>query len=640
MTLHKQLLIAILVLFAAMLAGVLSYELRSQQEALLSLQETDVRNASTSLGVSLTPLLQSGDKVTAEAVLKVVFDGGFYQTIELTFLQDRSRIKLQNPASFQNVPDWFLNLDLFPTVSHEVVLTSGWLQLAELNIVAHSGYAYSQLWHSLKGLTQIFCVTFIVAALILTWLLSALLKPLKQIRQRAEEIQKNRFGEPLAIPSTHELKQVVKAINNMTSNLAAQFKEQALDAERLREQVYQDNTSGLGNRSYFMAQAQAWIQDSGYGGVALLSVDILDDIYREQGFAARDELVKHCGNKLKAALLHKEDFALARISANEFAFLLPGVEQEQLLSFAADIQTHIADLVVSPMAFSPAISFMGLTQRTSNEGIAELLTQADNALQIARSKREDGVYLHQTKAEQSRGRMSWKHLVQRAIHQHKFVFKAQPALAKEGDKPYHSELFASIKDGDEQYFAGQFMPAVEQFKMGPMFDQYILQQAQAKLADNVVPTLAVNLTLSACLDMDFHGWLEKFLKQYPDMAQRLYFEIPETACVLHLEVLKNLVAIIHQAGFMFGVDQYGRHFQSLEYLELLHPTYVKVDHSYTNQVQKDQADSEFLASVCRAAHKLNIITIATRVEDQAQLELLSDLHIDGYQGFISPPEKI
>ncbi|MFQ2222583.1 EAL domain-containing protein [Aeromonas enteropelogenes] len=46
--------------------------------------------------------------------------------------------------------------------------------------------------------------------------------------------------------------------------------------------------------------------------------------------------------------------------------------------------------------------------------------------------------------------------------------------------------------------------------------------------------------------------------------------------------------------------------------------------------------TSFLAAVCRAAHNAGVLTIATRVEDQQQVELLSQLHIDGYQGFVHP----
>lgn len=104
----------------------------------------------------------------------------------------------------------------------------------------------------------------------------------------------------------------------------------------------------------------------------------------------------------------------------------------------------------------------------------------------------------------------------------------------------------------------------------------------------------------------------------------------------HKEYVTHLVELLREHGFLWGVDHYGRHFQSLGYLEELTPAYVKVDHGYTSQVMEPGADTSFLAAVCRAAHNAGVTTIATRVEDKRQVELLSSLHIDGYQGFVHP----
>ena len=104
----------------------------------------------------------------------------------------------------------------------------------------------------------------------------------------------------------------------------------------------------------------------------------------------------------------------------------------------------------------------------------------------------------------------------------------------------------------------------------------------------------------------------------------------------HKENVTALVHALQANGFQWGVDHFGRHFHSLGYLEELAPAYVKVDHGYTSQVMEPAADTSFLAAVCRAAHNAGVTTIATRVEDQRQVELLSKLHIDGYQGFVHP----
>ena len=97
-----------------------------------------------------------------------------------------------------------------------------------------------------------------------------------------------------------------RSINTLASKLAVQFKEQAEAAERMRERAFRDAVSGLGNRAYFMGQVNAWIAESGRGGIMLVAVDMLDDIYRDEGFAARDSMVKAVATTLQEALRDAE----------------------------------------------------------------------------------------------------------------------------------------------------------------------------------------------------------------------------------------------------------------------------------------------------------------------------------------------
>ena len=130
------------------------------------------------------------------------------------------------------------------------------------------------------------------------------------------------------------------------------------------------------------------------------------------------------------------------------------------------------------------------------------------------------------------------------------------------------------------------------------------------------------------------------MQQHSKLSTRLYFELPESAILHSRQQVTLLVDLIIRSGFLWGVDQYGRNFQSLEYLESLRPSYVKVDYGYTGMVPKDEGDQAFLSAVCRTAHHAGAITFATRVEDQKQVQVLHKFFVDGYQGFIQPPYPI
>lgn len=640
MTLYRQLLAMVLGLFAVLFVAAYLVQFNATRSYLAEQLELSVTSTANLLGLALTPYLETGDKVGAESVINAAFDGGFYRQFRLELFANKSVIQRENTAEVQGVPHWFTSLGLFREVKFESVLTSGWLQFGKLQIVGNPGQAYYELWQGMSRLLISFVVAFLVVALLLGRALRFILRPLEQICQQAVEIEQHHFGVTIPLPRTLELRKVVQSINTLTGKLARQFHEQADAAEHLRERAFRDAVSGLGNRAYFMGQVNAWLAESSQGGIMLVAVDMLEEIYRDEGYAARDSMVRAVANTLLDLLRQVEGSAVARISATEYAVLLPGLPAEELNDIADQINRAIADLVVNPMAQDQAISVVGVAVGEPADELSRLLTRADSALRRARSERLGAVVVDNAGQHAEMGRLAWRELLNEALLRDLMTFKMQPAILLATQQPHHAELFTSIHRDGEDYFAGQFMPAVEQFRMGAEFDTFVLNKVADHLQAHGDLKLAVNLTQTSITANAFVSWLETFLSAHPALANRLFLEIPESAIVHARQQVEQLLAVVRRHKFGWGVDQYGRNFQSLDYLETLAPAYVKIDHGYTGMVLKEEGDQAFLSAVCRAAHNAGVVTIATRVESDEQVNALSKLFVDGYQGFISPPQPL
>ena len=98
------------------------------------------------------------------------------------------------------------------------------------------------------------------------------------------------------------------------------------------------------------------------------------------------------------------------------------------------------------------------------------------------------------------GRLAWRDLVQDAMARNLWRFKAQPACRFDDGTRLHAELFAAISRDGTDYFAGQFLPAIEQFKMGAEFDKAIL--------DACLPLVPTALRSGA--GSQYHGWFSLF----------------------------------------------------------------------------------------------------------------------------------
>ncbi|MGO1247057.1 MAG: bifunctional diguanylate cyclase/phosphodiesterase [Oceanisphaera sp.] len=632
MTLYRQLLITMLLLFIMLFVTAYSVQFSSTRSYLAEQQEVTATNTVTSLGLALTPYLETSDTVGAESVINAIFDGGFYRKVTLELLAANKEIVREHEIIAKGVPDWFISLNLFEGAKHEAVLTSGWLQLGKLTVEGHPSQAYYQLWQGMSQLATWFVLCFVVVWGLLVFALRYFLKPLHDIEVQARQIELHHFGQAIALPNTRELKEVVKAINSMSGQLEIQFKEQADEAERLRHRAFSDPTSGLGNRAFFVSQSQSWISEGTGGAAILIAVDLLEKLDQEAGFTARDQMIKAIATDLSKLCQRFSEFVLSRISAREFALLIPETDIERLSLLGEEINRQIAEQVIDPVN-SRNISVVGIAVIQEQDESSRLLTRADNALSKARMDEAGAVIIEHHKQEHQLGRLAWKQLIETALTKDLFELSSQAVFDFAGTLQ-HEEVYVAIRADNITYGAGSFLPMVEQFKLGERLDLHIIERVLNKLVTDSKLRLAVNLTQYSCHQAGFWHQLNQLLEQYPDVCSRLLLELPEKVFSFDKNALMVPLASLKVA---WGIDHFGRHFDLLTQLSDLRPSYVKLDHGFTSTVTNNDYDDAFLAAVCRSAHSMGALTIATRVETEHQLDVLKTLYVDAYQGFISPP---
>lgn len=634
MTLFRQIFTWMLAIFFLLILMITAIELNTTRNFLLTQQSSEVNNSINSLGLALAPYLEDGDLVAIESMINALFDGSFYQEIRLKMIEDGTEIVRQYPVAVNGVPKWYINLDLFPVITEERTFTSGWMQLAQIKVISHPGHAYHQMWQTTLQLTFWLSVIFFIAMIIIGLQLKRSLLPLKTITKHALDIANNKFNEPIPNPPTIELQNVVSAINQMSAQLENYFDEQAKEANRLREHAYCDTVSGLGNRSFFVGQLKSWLSESAVGGLVMIKVDLITEIYQHQGFEEGDEQVSQFAKRLNSTITDA-NCTVSRLSKDEFAILVPNCNSEELQIIGESILTIVTNMQEDPLGISPPKLAIGLVVNTiENREPSVLLAQADNALTQSRNTPNHPIaIIDQTSSDSSMGKQQWKALILDAIAHNWFVFKFQSASLSD-KKIIHQEVFTAIVRGDDYFGAAHFLGAVEQLNMGESFDKYVVTQMVEKLIDdeNQGP-LAINLTQASVTSASFIRWLSRLLQQHLSLCHRLFFEIPESVFVRYPDHVSLLTDQLHKFNFGFGIDNYGRNFQSLDYINKFKPSYVKIDFAYTSNLGSE-TQNHILASICRTAHNLNITTIATRVEKESQLIKLSELFVDGFQGFI------
>ncbi len=113
---------------------------------------------------------------------------------------------------------------------------------------------------------------------------------------------KNQFGEPLVRPrKPKDLILVVDGINHMSTQVEQAFKNQAKEAQKLRERAYIGPVSQLGNRAYYMSQLTPMVRRSQVWVVlAVLKAEFIGEEYDEKSCTKEgDALVRNWLNSYR-----------------------------------------------------------------------------------------------------------------------------------------------------------------------------------------------------------------------------------------------------------------------------------------------------------------------------------------------------
>ncbi len=638
MTLFRQIYALLFGLFLLVVIS-LGYVQFTETKSFLEKQmASDINNASHSLGLMLVPALEAGDMAQAETLVNVIFEGGFYRQVKLTWLADGKEQVWKNPFRIEGVPQWFVNLELFKPISASSTVTSGWLQLANLEITAHPGFGYHELWRILQNALILFSVLFLAAICAARFGLSFLLKPLHGLAEHSRNMEKHRFVPDLPLPKTKELRDVVSAFNSMSAKLSKAFKTLDQEVSNLREKNLIDPVSGLPNRQYMMSRLDSWLAEPGSGAVILARLDWLETVHAKYGYQMRDETIRLLSRALEHELKEAAQSVVTRIAAFEFAFLVSDADSDKLGHYLQTLVRVMNQEITKAGGKANQEIIIGMAERQEGMSAPDILAQADNAQRQAARQGKTYVWLHAGQ-KQSLNREQWRERLSQAISNKQFKFKWQPVHSRINHQVLHREIYSQLEIDGEPVHAGQFMPYIELFSLGSRLDKCLIDAIidNEPLSRSQEP-LAVNLTMQSITDPEFHTWLKQRLSAVSG-KHKLCFELPEAAVYSDMKSCVQLCELIQQSGAQVGVDHFGRQLGSMTYLQNIHPDYVKLDMSVTAGLTGLKG-REMCRALVNVAKGIDTEVIVTAVESHDRLALFSEFDTDGYQGFIHPPVDV
>jgi len=645
MSLSRQLIISILLLFIVLFIGTLSISINNTRTYLVDQLASHAEDAATSLGLSLTPAMRTNDLPTMNSMVDAIFDRGYYREINIIAINGTPMIQRKLEVSVEGVPAWFVDMVPLATPEGRSTVSRQWQQAATVQIYSHPGYAYLELWRNTMGTFWWFLFSFTVGVALYIIALRYILAPLKQVEQQAIAVTRREFPVMERLPWTKELRQVVLAMNRMSRKVKQMLTEQTDTIERMRKEAYVDDLTEMPNRRSFDMQLEHLVKaldEINQGAVLLIRLKDIVEINNTQGYAAGDALIKQSAEVIRRCAGEITQAFIARTAGGEFGIVLPGIDLKATEELAGRIAYELPLIEGQPA--EQGLCHIGGAWYSGETSRGALLSKADMALQASLRQGPNGwqVYgMDEAAPAVVHGAQDWKRILKDCMAQGKTVFYRQAVKSLTDGEVLHYELFTRLLDEQgEQIPAMAFMPMAERLGLMPDLDRHIVKtlMGQLKQADDDA-LYAVNLSPSSIHDEAFVDWACAELAAEPELAQRLIFETSEYAAVSNTAAFKRLVARFQAIGCRFSLDHFGTAFAPFGYLHDLKLDVIKIHGGLVRGVNENRDNRFFIQSLSQIAHGLDVQVIGEFVESEPDWQQLKEIGLNGAQGYyVGQPE--
>lgn len=432
-------------------------------------------------------------------------------------------------------------------------------------------------------------------------------------------------------------------LNAVKARLAAvRDRETAEQLERESRHLAEcDALTGLPNRrSFFLALERARVRLRTHGEpfiLGLVDLDGFKPVNDTYGHAAGDEMLKTVAKRL--CVIGGDSASPARLGGDEFALIapLPSPGSEAALQLGHSIEADLSRPYELGEYTCKGSGSVGLLICNDPDLTSQqLMERADHALYFAKRALQGKAVLFNAalEAEMSASSQLDKAL-RRCDHEAEFSLKFQPQYDLVKSKIIGFEALARW-DSPElgPVSPDAFIPAAERAGLIRSLTQVLLSKALHEMAtwpSDV--TLSFNLSAHDLMSPQAMNSVLDTVKASGLSASRIEFEITETAMMSDFNQARRAITQITAAGHAVSLDDFGVGYSSLQYLQQLPVSKLKIDRSFVSQMLEDSSSFKIVRTLLALSQSLDLGCVIEGVETEAQVHILRTLgarHIQGY----------
>lgn len=418
---------------------------------------------------------------------------------------------------------------------------------------------------------------------------------------------------------------------------------------KLSFEATHDALTKLVNRRGFDEKLQSLISriqtDNSIHALLYLDLDQFKIINDSSGHAAGDFALIEI-SQILTNILRKTD-SLARVGGDEFCILLHDCSPDIAKEIAEKIR-HAIDKFIFSWAeneYNVGVS-IGIVSLDATIGSYEsALNLADTSCYLAKEAGRNRIHVHSTADQAVLQRLQEGNVVSQihnAFKTDSFTCYIQQIRStslsskKESPTAANYEVLVRMLDYKGQIVAPYaFLPAAERYKLVYKIDHWVITNSICQMASiqNKFGWLSINLSGQTIAHESTYEVIASAIKNSGMPAEKLCFEITETAAISNPQVGIAFLKKLQALGCKIALDDFGTGLSSYEYLKKMPVDILKIDGQFIKNMLNDELDLAMVKSINEIAHLMGKETIGEFVETPEIFAKLKELGVDYGQGY-------
>ncbi|MBE9108936.1 EAL domain-containing protein [Nodosilinea sp. LEGE 07298] len=435
------------------------------------------------------------------------------------------------------------------------------------------------------------------------------------------------------------LREQYRQLETFNAQLEAKVLERTAQLQAI---ITQDALTQLPSRAALIQALAELIQtEQSAFAVIYLDCDQFKLINGSFGYTLSNQLLKAIAERLQQ--LVPSNSLLACLGGNEFCILLrqtSDIQRIRLLiqtildSFKASFTVSGLDIFIT--------ACLGVVLGHGDYSCPDQFLQ-DAGIAMYRAKQQGaGSYqffdpqMHQTMVD----RLALENDLKLALDRQEFVVYYQPIVHLKTLRIVGLEALVRWQHPSRGLVApGEFIPLMETTGLVVPVGLLILKQAcqqlhrwQQKGWSDL--TMSVNLSVRQFACPTLLDDIDQILAAIGINPARLKLEITESAIMDNAETAIALVEALRSRQIQISIDDFGTGYSSLGYLHRFSVNDLKIDRSFTSQVQVLTSKYKVVDTIITLGQQLGLTVTAEGIETQPQLARLQQLNCELGQGYL------